>query len=108
MANGKVIFYSFYLIINLFHEGEQIENFLGDGSKWDINISYFYEKELLGTNLTWISRKIESMSMDLKNAENRIKKYSKLAKLQRNNLAPKSIIFSDECSPYNGNVYFTF
>jgi len=38
-----------HLIINLFHEGEQIENFLGDGSKWDINISYFYEKELLGT-----------------------------------------------------------
>ena len=38
-----------HLIINLFHEGDQIENFLGDGSKWDINISYFYEKELLGT-----------------------------------------------------------
>ncbi len=38
-----------HLIINLFHEGEQIENFLGDGSKWSINIEYFYEKELLGT-----------------------------------------------------------
>ena len=38
-----------HLIINLFHEGEQIENFLGDGSKWGINIEYFYEKELLGT-----------------------------------------------------------
>ena len=38
-----------HLIINLFHEGEQIENFLGDGSKWSINIDYFYEKELLGT-----------------------------------------------------------
>ena len=37
------------LIINLFHEGEQIENFLGDGSKWGINIEYVYEKELLGT-----------------------------------------------------------
>ena len=38
-----------HLIINLFHEGEQIENFLGDGSKSGINIEYFYEKELLGT-----------------------------------------------------------
>ena len=38
-----------HLIVNLFHEGEQIENFLGDGSKWGINIEYFYEKELLGT-----------------------------------------------------------
>ena len=38
-----------HLIINLFHEGEQIENFLGDGSRWGINIEYFYEKELLGT-----------------------------------------------------------
>ena len=38
-----------HLIINLFHEGEQIENFLGDGSKWGINIEYVYEKELLGT-----------------------------------------------------------
>ena len=38
-----------HLIINLFHEGEQIENFLGDGSKCGINIEYFYEKELLGT-----------------------------------------------------------
>ena len=38
-----------HLIINLFHEGEQIENFFGDGSKWGINIEYFYEKELLGT-----------------------------------------------------------
>ena len=37
------------LIINLFHKGEQIENFLGDGSKWGINIEYVYEKELLGT-----------------------------------------------------------
>ena len=38
-----------HLIINLFHEGEQIESFLGDGSNWGINIEYFYEKELLGT-----------------------------------------------------------
>ena len=38
-----------HLIINLFHEGEHIENFLGDGSKWGINIEYVYEKELLGT-----------------------------------------------------------
>ena len=38
-----------HLIINLFHEGEQIESFLGDGSMWDINIEYIYEKELLGT-----------------------------------------------------------
>ncbi len=38
-----------HLIINLFHEGEQIENFLGDGSKWGMNIEYIYEKELLGT-----------------------------------------------------------
>ena len=37
------------LIINLFHKGEQIENFLGDGSMWGINIEYVYEKELLGT-----------------------------------------------------------
>ena len=38
-----------HLLINLFHEGEQIENFLGDGSKWGMNIEYIYEKELLGT-----------------------------------------------------------
>ena len=38
-----------HLIINLIHEGEQIESFLGDGSNWGINIEYFYEKELLGT-----------------------------------------------------------
>ena len=37
------------LIINLFHEGEQIKNFLGDGSKWGMSIEYVYEKELLGT-----------------------------------------------------------
>ena len=37
------------LVINLFHEGEQIENFLGDGSKWGMSIEYVYEKELLGT-----------------------------------------------------------
>ena len=38
-----------HLIINLFHEGEQIENFLGDGSKMGMSIEYVYEKELLGT-----------------------------------------------------------
>ena len=37
------------LVINLFHEGEQIKNFLGDGSKWGMSIEYVYEKELLGT-----------------------------------------------------------
>jgi len=37
------------LLINLFHEGEQIKNFLGDGSKWSMSIDYLHEKELLGT-----------------------------------------------------------
>ena len=38
-----------HLLINLFHEGEQIKNFLGDGSKWGMSIEYMNEKELLGT-----------------------------------------------------------
>ena len=37
--------------------------------------------------------KNESMSMDLKNAENRIKKYLKLAKLERNHLNAKIDFF---------------
>ena len=37
------------MIVNLFHEGKQIEDFLGDGSKYGIEIRYSYETELLGT-----------------------------------------------------------
>ena len=46
--------------------------------------------------------------MDLKNAENRIKKYLKLAKLERNHLNAKIVFFSELSSLYNGEVYFTF
>lgn len=37
------------LVINLFHEGHQIENFFGDGSDFGVRIKYVSEKELLGT-----------------------------------------------------------
>ena len=37
------------LVINLFHEGQQIENFFGDGSDFGVRIKYVSEKELLGT-----------------------------------------------------------
>ncbi len=35
--------------INLFTMGEQIENYFKDGSKFDVNIKYSYEKKLAGT-----------------------------------------------------------
>ena len=38
-----------HLIINLFHEGQQIEDFLGNGFELGLTIEYIYEKELLGT-----------------------------------------------------------
>ena len=37
------------LVINLFHEGHQIEIFFGDGSDFGVRIKYVSEKELLGT-----------------------------------------------------------
>ncbi len=37
------------IIINLHHLGEQIEAYLGDGSKWGLNIAYSKEQELLDT-----------------------------------------------------------
>ena len=37
------------LVINLFHEGHQTENFFGDGSDFGVRIKYVSEKELLGT-----------------------------------------------------------
>ncbi len=37
------------LVINLFHEGHQIESFFGDGSDFGVRIEYVSEKELLGT-----------------------------------------------------------
>ena len=37
------------LVINLFHEGHQIENFFSDGSDFGVRIKYVSEKELLGT-----------------------------------------------------------
>ena len=38
-----------HLLINLFHEGQQIEDFLGDGSELGMTIEYIYENKLLGT-----------------------------------------------------------
>ena len=35
--------------INLHHLGTQVENFLGDGSKFSVKIQYFYEEKLLGS-----------------------------------------------------------
>jgi mannose-1-phosphate guanylyltransferase len=37
------------LIMNLHHLPETISDYFGDGSKWDVNIQYSYEPELLGT-----------------------------------------------------------
>lgn len=37
------------IIINLYHLGQKIENFLEDGSKFGVNIQYSKEEELLGT-----------------------------------------------------------
>ncbi|SVB13588.1 uncharacterized protein METZ01_LOCUS166442, partial [marine metagenome] len=34
------------LVINLFHKGQQIEDFLGDGSQLGVKINYSYEEEL--------------------------------------------------------------
>ena len=37
------------IVINLFHKGEQIKEFLGDGSEYGVKIQYSEEEELLGT-----------------------------------------------------------
>jgi len=37
------------LIINLYHLPEVIQDYFGDGSKWNVHISYSLEDELLGT-----------------------------------------------------------
>ena len=37
------------VIINLHYLGSMIEEILGDGSRWDMQIAYSYEPELLGT-----------------------------------------------------------
>ena len=37
------------IVINLFHKGEQIREFLGDGSEYGVKIQYSEEDELLGT-----------------------------------------------------------
>jgi MurNAc alpha-1-phosphate uridylyltransferase len=37
------------IVINLFHKGEQIKEFLGDGSEYGVKIQYSEEDELLGT-----------------------------------------------------------
>lgn len=37
------------IIINLYHLGNQIEEFLGDGEKWGVRITYSREATLLGT-----------------------------------------------------------
>lgn len=37
------------LVINLFYEGKQIKDFLGNGSKFGTEIDYSFEQELLGT-----------------------------------------------------------
>ena len=37
------------IVINLHHFGAQIENQLGDGQRFDVNISYSHEAELLDT-----------------------------------------------------------
>ena len=36
-------------MINLHYLGSMIEEALGDGSRWDMRITYSYEPELLGT-----------------------------------------------------------
>jgi dTDP-glucose pyrophosphorylase len=40
-------FQHFYISLN--YLGEQIEQYFGDGSRWQVNIRYVYEKERLGT-----------------------------------------------------------
>lgn len=37
------------IMINLYYKPELIQNHLGDGTKYDLNISYSIEKELMGT-----------------------------------------------------------
>ena len=37
------------VVINLHHLGEQIRDFVGDGGKWDLEVRYSWEDELLGT-----------------------------------------------------------
>jgi NDP-sugar pyrophosphorylase family protein len=37
------------IVINLHHLGEQIENYLGDGKRWGLHITYSKETELLDT-----------------------------------------------------------
>ena len=46
------------LVINLHHLPQVVVNYFGDGSKWEINITYSVEEELLGTaggvkNVEW-------------------------------------------------------
>ncbi|MBI1858464.1 MAG: nucleotidyltransferase family protein [Candidatus Melainabacteria bacterium] len=38
------------ICITLFYKGDVIKNYFADGSKWGVNITYSYEKELLGTS----------------------------------------------------------
>jgi len=37
------------VFINLHYLPDVVKNYFGDGSKWDVKITYAYEKELLGT-----------------------------------------------------------
>lgn len=37
------------IAVNLHHLPEKIKNFLGDGSKFNVHITYSYEKDILGT-----------------------------------------------------------
>ncbi len=38
------------ICITLHHRGEVIQSYFNDGLKWDVKISYSYEKDLLGTS----------------------------------------------------------
>ena len=43
------------IVINIFHKGELIKEFLGDGSEYGVKIQYSEEEELLGTCLLYTS-----------------------------------------------------
>lgn len=39
----------FHILLLVGYRGHQVEEYFGDGSKWNVTIDYSYEKELLGT-----------------------------------------------------------
>jgi NDP-sugar pyrophosphorylase family protein len=74
------------IFINLFHLGHVIENYLGNGSRFNVNITYSYENKLWGT--AGAIRKIAETFWGFKSRKTK-------------SLEPFYVIYGDNLSNYN-------